>query len=330
MLVAEVGMALSLLLLATADPAQALRLFGVLVLLHNVFAAAQDVAVDALAVDVLTPDERGRANGIMAAGKYLGMVVGGQGLIAVANHLGWPAAFVAAIVLLLVPALLILRVQEPPAAPVRPPLLPLLARSFLVRVVILAIVFAFIFDLSDRFLSPMMFPLLQRQLGYSNQQIATLATLSAPFGVAGSLLGGVLADRLGRRWTLFAACLGVALTNFVFAAGHAAWGSYWFVLGLGLAGVIASGMVFASSVAFFMDLTNRRLGATQFQVYMSVMNLRTSGATYTGGHLADCLAPRLMFVLAGIVELLPLALLPFLNPRRAQEAFARAEAPPPA
>lgn len=329
-LLAEAGMALSLLLLATADPAHALPLFGILVLLHNVFAAAQDVGVDALAVDLLTPDERGRANGIMAAGKYGGMVAGGQGLIAVANHLGWPAAFFTAIVLLLLPALLIWRVQEVPAAPIRPPLLPLLARSFLVRVVILAIVFAFIFDLSDRFLSPLMFPFLQRELGYSDQQIATLSTLSAPFGVAGGLLGGLLSDRMGRRWALFTSCLGVALTNFLFAAGHRAWGSYPFVLALGMAGAIASGMAFASAVAFFMDLTNRRLGATQFQVYMSVMNLRTSAAMYTGGHLADRLAPRLMFVLAGILELLPLALLPWLNPRWAQEAFARGEAPAPA
>ncbi|MBC8133419.1 MAG: MFS transporter, partial [Deltaproteobacteria bacterium] len=153
-LLAEAGMALSLWLLATADPAHNLRLFSIFVLLHNVFAAAQDVGVDALAVDVLTADERGRANGIMSAGKYAGVLVGGQGLLWIANQWGWPAAFLATGVMLLLPALLILRVEEAPPPAVRPPFVPLVLRSFLVRAVLLAVVFAFIFDLSDGFLSP--------------------------------------------------------------------------------------------------------------------------------------------------------------------------------
>ncbi|MEP6651942.1 MAG: MFS transporter [Myxococcales bacterium] len=324
-LLAEAGMAVSLMLLATADPASRLTLFSGLVFLHNVFAATQDVGVDALALDLLTPDERGRANGIMSAGQYGGMVVGGQGLIWVANHLGWPAAFGAAVVLLLLPATLVLGVREGPVPAQRLPLAPLLWRSFAVRVVILAVVFAFIFDLSDGLLTPMMFPLMQRQLGYSDQQVATLATLAGLMGVVGSLVGGALSDRLGRRWGLFVACLGVALTDFIFAGGRTSWGSYAFILVLGMAGAMATGMVSASSVAMFMDLTNRRLGATQFQVYMSVMNLRTSAAVYGGGHLADRTSPRAMFVLGGIVELLPLALLPLLDARRAQKAFAQTE-----
>jgi len=39
---------------------------------HNAFAATQDVAIDALAVDVLRQDERGLANGFMFAGASIG------------------------------------------------------------------------------------------------------------------------------------------------------------------------------------------------------------------------------------------------------------------
>jgi PAT family beta-lactamase induction signal transducer AmpG len=326
-LLAEAGMAVSLMALAAADPETRLTWFSALIFLHNVFAAAQDVGVDALALDLLTPEERGRANGIMSAAQYGGVVVGGQGLLWVANHLGWPAAFGAAVVLLLVPATLILGVREgpAPAAGQRLPLGTLLWRSFAVRVVILALVCAFIFDLSDGLLRPMMFPLLQRQLGYSEQEVATLSTLAGLMGVVGCLVGGALSDRLGRRWGLLVACLGVALTDFIFVGGRGAWGSYAFILVLGLAGAMASGMVSAASVAMFMDLTDRRLGATQFQVYMSVRTLRTSAATYGGGHLADRTSPSTMFVLGGIVELLPLALLPLLDARRAQAAFAQTD-----
>jgi PAT family beta-lactamase induction signal transducer AmpG len=270
----------------------------------------------------LTPDERGRANGIMAAGKYTGVVVGGQGLVWIANTVGWPAAFGAAVVLLLLPAALIVRLRESPRSSERGPrLLPLMKRSFLVRVVLLALVFAFVSDLSDYLLSPLTFPLFQRQLGYSDQWLATLATLTGLAGVAGSLLGGVLGDRMGRRRAVVIACVGVALTDFVFASGRAHWPSTAFVLAISLVGALASGMVFSASVALFMDLTNPRLGATQFQLYMSVSNLRSSAATYAGGRLADRVSPQSMFAFAGVLELIPLLMLPLLDARRAQAAF---------
>jgi len=180
-------------------------------------------------------------------------------------------------------------------------------------------------DVSDGFLSPMMFPLFTRQLGFSDQQVALLATLGGLCGVGGSLVGGFLCDRRGRRQALFIGCLGVAATDFVFVACRGLWGNYAFVMGSSLAGTFASGVVSTGAVALFMDLTNPRLGATQFQVYMSVMNLRTSGTTYLGGQLADRLSPPVMFSLAGILELLPLALLPLLDARRAQAHFASIE-----
>ena len=42
---------------------------------HNCFASLQDVATDALAVDLLEDDERGRVNGMMWASKLLGIVL---------------------------------------------------------------------------------------------------------------------------------------------------------------------------------------------------------------------------------------------------------------
>ena len=58
-------------------------------LAHNVFAALQDVATDALAVDVMPDRERGRANGIMYGAKYGGTALGGAGLALLLQHFGW-------------------------------------------------------------------------------------------------------------------------------------------------------------------------------------------------------------------------------------------------
>ena len=48
-------------------------------LLANVCVAMQEVAVDALAVDLLTEQERGVANGLMYGSSYLGTALGGAG-----------------------------------------------------------------------------------------------------------------------------------------------------------------------------------------------------------------------------------------------------------
>jgi len=65
-----------------------LGLFTGLMVLMNVFAATQDVAIDALACQVLKPDERGLANGIMFGAAQAGAAIGGSGIIALKGLTG--------------------------------------------------------------------------------------------------------------------------------------------------------------------------------------------------------------------------------------------------
>src|SRR5688572_21350823 len=73
----QVIMAGTLLLAWPIDFTTRLALFTWIILLHNVFSAIQDVAIDALAVDTLPKEERGVVAGLMFAGAYLGQAAGG-------------------------------------------------------------------------------------------------------------------------------------------------------------------------------------------------------------------------------------------------------------
>jgi PAT family beta-lactamase induction signal transducer AmpG len=325
-LLAEAGMAASLFAMAFAHPTRNALAFAVLLFLHNLLAAAQDVGTDALAIDLLAENERGRANGIMSAAKFAGTVLGGQGLLWIASVAGWPAAYGLTIALLLLPAALVIGVREAPLTTERPRLLGLTLRALSSRVVLLAVVFALVVDLADSLTFPMTYPLFRNQLGFSEQQMASLATLGGILSALGSLLGGALADRLGCRRTIVVACLSVAGINLGFSACRGLWGHYPLLLAYTAAEGIAVGVVYASTLALFMDLTNPRVGATQFQIYMALLNLKDGGAMKLGGGLAERISAPAMFGLGAIAELLPLLLLPWLDPRRAQADFARTAA----
>ncbi|MGC4093876.1 MAG: MFS transporter [Polyangiaceae bacterium] len=66
----------------------------VAVFFTNLFAATQDIATDALALDVLPPAQRGLANGIQVAGYRVGMILGGGLVLLVFERVGWTASFV--------------------------------------------------------------------------------------------------------------------------------------------------------------------------------------------------------------------------------------------
>src|SRR5687767_11981268 len=70
-----------------------IMLFSAIILIHNVFAAVQDVAIDALAVGTLPKDERGVVNGLMFAGSYMGQAIGGAGVLFLSAHIPFTATF---------------------------------------------------------------------------------------------------------------------------------------------------------------------------------------------------------------------------------------------
>lgn len=318
-LIAELGMALSLLAMSFVDPVLSLGMFSALLFAHNLFAAAQDVGTDALAIHILPSDERGKANGFMAAGKFAGVVTGGQGLLFVANQAGWRVAYLVAIALLLVPALLVLPVRESDAQAMPGFLLKDAFRVLSKRVVLVALAFAMVVDASDSFLFPLMYPLMTTQLGFSQQQIATLSTLGGAVAALGAIAGGFLSDRVGHRRVLLFSCLGVAGSSLAFIAFHSVWGNYGFQIAFAVVGGVVGGIANAANLALFMDLTHPRLAATQFQIYMALQNVRGFWGNRLGGFAAERVSAPRMFGLGAIIEVLPLVLLAFLDPRKAKE-----------
>jgi PAT family beta-lactamase induction signal transducer AmpG len=82
----ELMMALTLLgFIGLGNPSQQLQYILAMYFLHNCFASLQDVCTDALAPDILPPEEQGLTNGLMWGSKLIGKGLGAWGLSHVLN-----------------------------------------------------------------------------------------------------------------------------------------------------------------------------------------------------------------------------------------------------
>jgi len=318
LLAIEGTMAATVLSLAVADPRRQWEVFLALVFTGSLWAAVQDVITDALAIALLPQAERARTNGVMTAAKYLGTMAGGYGLTWLAGALDWPATHAVAAGLLLLPAPAMLLLDQALAtAPAGPTLRALpgeLVRSFLSRSTLLAVPFLLVAGASDSFLYPLVMTRLRQGLALSNDTMAWLGFLAGTITAAGALLGGFLADRLGRRQTIVAGAMGLALSHLAFGLATPSPAT---LIIYQIGGGLSAGVLYAATLALCMDLTNPALPATHFQVFMALLNLRSTWASALGGRLAESVHPLTMFALAAAIELLPLGLLLALDARRA-------------
>jgi len=114
-LFAQSGMVISLsTLLFIPNIIDSIALVTILLFIHNLFSSLQDVSVDALAVDVLRPDEVAKANGFMFASKRGGMIFGGAVLGLLVVPYGIKSAIMLQIPILIIMMSLPLFLREKP------------------------------------------------------------------------------------------------------------------------------------------------------------------------------------------------------------------------
>jgi PAT family beta-lactamase induction signal transducer AmpG len=323
---AELGMALTLVAMLGIDPAWAWRPFLALVFLHNCCAALQDVAVDALAVDTLEEHERGTANSIMFGCKYGGNFVGGAPLVFIATRWGFDAQLIAqAAVMLAVWALVwIAREGSAAAAGTAEGAVAWgeLKRSFSLPSTLMGALFVFIGSAGISLVGSLTGPYLKEELHWTDDQAAVASGgIAIAAGTLGAFSGGVISDFLGRRATLVAAAAvcGVGYAAFAWVpelrGSVGAVQSYFAVTGF------FEGLFQTAMLAMCMDLTNPRIGGTQFTAYMSLSNLCSTWATWAGGQLATAWGRLAVFPIAGAAQIAFMAVLFGIRPHETSAYF---------
>ena len=344
---AQAFMVITLMVALPVNFTTQLKLFTFIILIHNAFSATQDVAIDALAVNVLREDERGLANGLMFGGAYLGQAVGGSGVLFLAPLIGFSSTYLFVGACILVVNLLVaLPMREPPGPP-RPrsegQALGAAGREvgrFVVDAyraftgtraawvgVINALLPAGAFALGLALQSN-----LAVELGLDDTQVGFLNLWSTVISAVCCVAGGWISDRLGRRRSLALFIFGTTLPTLylAWAMHRAGWimpvpvlqpgrlvppaalvGAFWLMV---LIYNVFQGLYYGVRSALFMDITTPRVAATQFTAYMAMQNLVISYSASWQGWLVERWGYPRTLVVDGLFGLVGLVLLPFMNP----------------
>jgi PAT family beta-lactamase induction signal transducer AmpG len=338
-----------LTLLATVGvnlPGQ-LKLFTILLLIHNCFAATQDVAIDALAVSVLKEQERGLANGVMFAAAYLGQAIGGSAVLFLMDYLSFAGAiiFVAASIasvtlLVAVPMREPKQEREPRAGAGWVAVGREIGRfgrdafraMFTSRPALAGLGFALL-PAGAMSLGLALQSNLAVELGLTDNSIAKLSLWSSILAATGCVVGGLLSDQFGRRRMLalyiFAMAGPVLYLSMKLkqhgwimpidmeatdrpVAAAALITAFWIAT---LVYAVFNGLMYGTRTALFMDVTNPAVAATQFTAYMALLNLVITYSAIWQGWCIERYGYPSTLIVDIVFGMLCLTLLPLMRKR---------------
>ncbi len=313
-------------LLSLLTPQENLELILAAFLLTNLLAAAQDVATDGLAVDSLTANERGWANGIQVAGYRLGMIIGGGALLFVYDYINWGGVMLTMALIAFACTLPVWFFREP-ARPLRDKAQS--AREALNEVMHLirkpgaagwAIVLL-VYKTGHASATAMLRPWLVDR-GYSMSDIAwILGGFGFVAGLAGALTGGLLASRFSRRklLILFGIVESFAVTTYLWPvwSEHA---TYKVAIATSF-DHFASGMATAVLFTMMMDACSKERAASDYTFQACLVVIAGGLASAFSGVSADKLGYQLHFLIAAFLSLAGVALTAIVIKRPATAAL---------
>ena len=317
---AQLVMGLTLLPLAFTDWQTSLTLLFGLLIVHAFAAATQDVAIDAWAISVTPAEERGMLNGAMQSGMLIGRWLFGAGFLIVAHRVDDALVVFAMVAVIWVTTLSVLlasdvdeyRISEAGQARLRQRIRAFIATLMGVLrtpVTYLGIAVALIGFAGFKAVGDIAGPFLVDR-GLSQGQVGHFFTGALVMMILGALAGGGIADRFGhaRAMSVFV----VLAAAVIFATSAVAWLTTGAHVGVvsGMLGVyLCAGLLTAAAYALFMEITDPRLGATQFSAYMGAINGCEAWAGFTAGQLAERFDYPLAFITVALASLLALPLI---------------------
>ena len=282
------------------------------VLLVNALAESQDIATDALAVEMLGPDERGVGNGLQVGAYRIGMILGGGAMLITFARAGWATAFIGLAAILLVTTVPILRYREPPppahtATGTAKTTLGAVRESLTRPGMGPWVAVLLTYKLGEWFATGMLRPLLHDRHQTLDDIAWMLGLVGFSSAALGALIGGVSIVRLGRRRALlvFGAAQSLAIGSFALAALAPSTAMFYAVT---IAEHLTSAMATAALFTAMMDFSRTERAGTDYTVQASIVVISTGAAAALSGLSAQALGYAGHFAAAAGISLVALVI----------------------
>lgn len=279
------------------DPSISLIPFTILIFLGHVGIGFIDVSVDAWAIDVSTEKDHGKINGSMFSGQYTGWAIGSAFLGFVALNFGYNLAFFTNGLLILVILIFPLFVKEITKIKTKQKVASLLLIEFKKKTTKLTALFSPVVYLNTGMIMFMIPLYLKISFDFDPAQGGLINAILPISMVIGSVAGGISTDKWGRKLTLYL-LLGFSA---IFTASLIFTDNWLnFAIIYGIIGFLMGGYE-TVVCALFMDVTNPRIGATQYGIFTGLANLGINGIGMVTGSMVSSLGFARTFLYAGWV-----------------------------
>lgn len=312
MLLAQIGIMLGLVGMASTDPTQHIEAIALFALLVAFSSATQDISVDAYRIEALDSIYQGAMATTYVLGYRLALLAAGAGAIYIAEFQNWSIAYFSMATLMVIGVVTTFIIKEPTtikdpatlkreaklehalgidetsgiahkisawfADAVVAPFVDFVQRNGKTAFTILSLIA--IYKISDITMGVMANPFYLDH-GFTKLEIANIGKIFGFFmTIAGAAIGGVLVVRYGIMKPLILGAILTVITNLLFALLAISDTNLTFLAIIISADNLSGGIAASVFIAYLSSLVNTAYTATQYALFSSLMTLP---AKFLGG-----------------------------------------------
>jgi len=259
--------AIGFLSLSVIDQFFSVILFALFLFMGYTGVGFLDSATDAWAIDISKKEERGKINSAMNIGNWVGQYAGALLIIIIGTVFGYSISFLLTGMIILFLIIIPLTVKyERKIGKLQ--VWSLLKQEFKKRITQVTTTYFFIIVLQHALYSTVILAYLKIVLQLDNTFIGLLYVFWLIVVIPGSITGGVLADRYGRKTPLYAFLIALLIASVIplFVSNF-----YLIILAFSIGLFFMNGVI-AANWAMVMDIINPKISASQHEIICSVVN----------------------------------------------------------
>jgi PAT family beta-lactamase induction signal transducer AmpG len=301
---------ISLIIVAFVDPKTAIIPFTSLLFIGHSGVVLLDVSADAWAIQTTNINQRGKVNAAMYIGLFGGTAIGGILLAYIATFYGFEMVFITTGFLILLSIILALFVKEHKIEIKRKLIKKLLIKEFKKKNTLIVLLFCTVVAMNFGMLMFVIPEYMRNVLLLDKIQTGLLNAIYPISIVIGAGIGGCIADKWGRKKILYITLVALMISS-AFLITSDTWEKLAIVYAI--VGFLTGTSLYSTLGALLMDVTNPKIGGTQYSFLTSISNFGEIGIAMISGSLVIFLGYSRFFLYTALLIGISLLILYFVR-----------------